>query len=79
MELRQQIDNIIIHIIQLPRGKTVAHSDYRDAILDAVIAALPKGYAKPINDYPITESFKKSYTEAVDDINDRLQSAKGQK
>lgn len=40
--LTKDLDTILIELIQLPRGKTVSHTDYRNRVLDTVIKALPK-------------------------------------
>lgn len=40
--LTKDLDTILIELIQMPRGKTVSHTDYRNRVLDAVIKALPE-------------------------------------
>ena len=81
--LREKIDNIIISIIQILSGKTVAHDNYTDAILDTILEALPSEkpslYEAKTLDAEGYIRYKAGYNEALSEVKNIILEAKGGK
>lgn len=73
--LRKELDDIIINIIQLPRGVTVSHEDYRRAVLDAIINSLPSPEKNSPNSHEGAYIEGRNHT--LHEIKGILESAKG--